>query len=88
MQTIALYKYIREDGGTTVSTSMPDCEYTQLARLVADEGKTLTNGEQFTSCVDTDAPGMWREVVAEENADESTDTELAKVIDILTGVIE
>lgn len=63
MQKIPLYRYIREGGGVTVSTEKPDEEYTELTRLVADEGYTLTNGETFTSCTDTDNPGAWTEVV-------------------------
>lgn len=41
MQTIPLYKYYREDGGVTVSPQKPECEYTQMYRVVADEGKLL-----------------------------------------------
>ena len=37
MQIINLYKYTREDGGVTVSPIKPDCEYTDMVRLVADD---------------------------------------------------
>lgn len=63
MQKIPLYRYIRADGGVTVSTEKPDAEYTELTRLVADEGYALTNGEITTPCTDTDTPGAWTEVV-------------------------
>lgn len=66
MQIIKLYKYHRPDGGVTVSPVKPDREYTELSRLVADEGMTLTDGETFTTCTDTDNPSAWTEVVDPE----------------------
>lgn len=41
MTIITLYKYTREDGGTTTSPNKPDCEYTELSRVVADKDKIL-----------------------------------------------
>ena len=68
MQIITLYRYERDDGGTTVSPVKPDCEYTEMVRLVADEGKVLTqDGENFTYCIDTDTAEGWYEVDAEEH---------------------
>lgn len=61
MQTILLYRYIRADGGITVSPEKPDTEYTELTRLVADEGYILTNGDTYTFCIDTDNPDLWIE---------------------------
>lgn len=76
MQTITLYKYTRENGGTTVSPIKPECEHTEMVRLVADDGKILTNGEVVTSCVDTDtAEGWWEIDAPEEPADEVTSEE-------------
>lgn len=72
MQTIPLYRYTRADGGVTVSTVKPDGEYTELTRLVADEGCVLTNGETTTSCTDTDNPGAWSETPDTENPNEAT----------------
>jgi hypothetical protein len=69
MQVINLYRYIREGGGTTVSTAQPDCEYTTLFRLVADEGMLLTNGTITTSCVDTHDTSVWSEIVDEHKND-------------------
>ena len=69
MRKITLYRYKREGGGVTVSTVKPDCEYTELYRLVADEGKALQKGEIITSCIDvnaTDTEG-WTEVDAPED---------------------
>ena len=72
MQKITLYKYQRVDGGTTVSTVKPECDNTIMYRLVADEGKILTNGETTACCVDTDTVDMWTEIDApEEDAPEA-----------------
>lgn len=68
MQTIKLYRYNRPDGGVTISPAKPDCEYTEMVRLVADEGFVLTDGETFTTCVDTDEPSAWTEVPDEESS--------------------
>lgn len=73
MQTIPLYRYIRPGGGVTVSTVKPDTEYTELSRLVADDGYILTDGATFTACTDTDNPSAWSEVVDTENPEEATD---------------
>lgn len=61
MQKITLYRYIRPDGGVTVSTKKPETEYTELNRLIADDGHTLTDGKTFTYCIDTDKPNLWTE---------------------------
>lgn len=62
MQIINLYKYERADGGVTVSPIKPDCEYTEMYRLVADEGKVLTNGENTTICIDAESREGWVEI--------------------------
>ena len=63
MQIITLYKYTRADGGTTISPVKPDCEHTEMVRLVADEGKVLTqDGENFTVCVDVETADGWYEI--------------------------
>ena len=72
MQKIPLYRYTRPDGGVTVSTVKPETDYTELTRLVADDGYTLTNGETTTTCTDTDNPGAWSEVPDTENPNEAT----------------
>lgn len=71
MQMIPLYRYIREDGGVTVSTVKPDCEYAEKIRLVADEGKMLTlGGETLCACADVDSIDGWYEVDAPEEKEE------------------
>ena len=81
MRIITLYKYTREDGGTTVSPVKPEGEYTEMYRLVADEGKVLTNGETVATCVDTDTPEEWTEIDDPEPEPDETATyaELAQV---------
>ena len=63
MEIIKLYRFIRPEGGVTVSPVMPEGEYTEMVRLVADENKLLTkDGENLTSCVDTETSEGWYEV--------------------------
>lgn len=63
MKVITLYRYLRPSGGITVSTEKPDCEYTTLVRLIADEGMLLTDGDISTQCVDVDNSDGWSEIV-------------------------
>lgn len=57
-----LYRYERDGGGITVSPNKPNKPYTTLHRLVADEGKVLTDGETVTLCIDVDSTEGWREI--------------------------
>ena len=67
MQIIKLYKYNRPDGGVTVSPVVPEGEYTTMVRLVADEGKELTqDGVNTTPCADVESADGWYEVDAPE----------------------
>ena len=82
MQIIPLYRYIRKNGGITVSPNKPDTEYTEMVRLVADDGKVLTNdGENFTTCVDTDTADGWYEVDSHES--EATDDDYQSALEDL-----
>jgi hypothetical protein len=69
MKTKALYRFIRDDGGVSVSPIIPeDKKYTVMVRLVADEGKALTKDrENFYTVVDTDSPLGWEEMEHKEN---------------------
>lgn len=62
MEIRTLYRYERENGKVTVSPNKPDTEYTECLRLIADEGKILTNGETETSCIDEDTADGWTEI--------------------------
>lgn len=75
MQIITLYRIIRPDGGVTVSPVKPDGEYTELYRLIADDGMVLTNGETVTACTDTNTPDVWAEIADTENPDEATEAD-------------
>ena len=68
MQIKILYKTIRHDGSVTVSPNKPENgEYTELLRLIADEGKLLTqNGTDTCPCVDTDTAEGWYEIYESE----------------------
>ena len=59
MSIIPLYRYTRPDGGVTVSPIKPDAEYTELCRLIADEGMAITNGVIITDCIDVDSADGW-----------------------------
>lgn len=74
MRIIPLYKFIRSDGGVTVSPIKPEGEYSEMFRLVADENKLLKNGEVETVCVDVLSTDSWEEIDPGELG--STDTEL------------
>ena len=75
MQKIPLYRYIREDGGVTVSTVKPDVEYTNMFRLVADEGYILTDGVSKTNCTDVYDPAPWTEIVDANYVKEDVEVE-------------
>ena len=62
MITKTLYRYKREDGGITVSPERPSVKYETLYRLIADEGKILTDGSITTHCIDTETLYQWSEI--------------------------
>lgn len=62
MQRVILYRYADAEGRVTVSPEMPDGEYSQTYRLIADEGCALTDGSAVCGCVDTDSPDDWTEI--------------------------
>lgn len=65
MQIINLYKYERENGGVTVSPINPYPKtFHPMYRIVADEGKVLTNGIIETTCMDIETNDFfnWKEV--------------------------
>lgn len=64
MQTITLYRYTRPDGGISVSPIKPNVEYTEMVRLIADEGKALTDGINTTMCIDVSSAEGWTEIDA------------------------
>lgn len=79
MQKVTLYRYTRTEGGVTVSPVKPEGEFTELYRLIADEGMELTDGVNRTTCTDTADPSAWTEVAVD--GEEATDPDLATVED-------
>lgn len=78
MQVKTLHKTIRPDGGVTVSPDKPESgEYTEMLRLIADDGKLLTqNGSDTTPCVDVETTEGWYEVDAPEEETETFEMEV------------
>lgn len=69
MKTKVLYKYTRDDGGITVSINKPECEYTELVRIIAENGKRITkDGENLYIVIDQDTIEGWYEVSAPEES--------------------
>ncbi len=63
MTVKTLYRYIRPDGGVTVSLDKPDGAYTERCRLIADEGMILSHPDhENTSCIDVDSADGWTEI--------------------------
>ena len=63
MEIKPLYRFLREDGGVTESLDKPDgAEYTTRYRLIASEGKLLTDGDMETYCIDVDSAYGWSEI--------------------------
>ena len=75
-----LYKIIRADGGVTISTTKPDGDYIPYLRLVADEGKAMTNGTISAPVIDVPEgdQNLWTEI-DDEDAD-MTAEEIAEMI--------
>lgn len=59
MRIVNLYRYEREPGKITVSPIEPEITYTIAYRLIADEGKAITNGDVITGCVDVNSAEGW-----------------------------
>lgn len=63
MEVRELYKYKREDGGTTVSPIKPNCDYETMYRIIASDGCEVTlDGINMYYCVDTDIKDGWYEI--------------------------
>ena len=88
MQKITMYRYERPDGGVTISPTLPEgvVDYDIRYRLIADDGKAMTDGEIVAECVDTATPDEWTEIDAP--ADEDEDKQYAEAGKILMGVSE
>lgn len=75
MQMITLYRYMRTSGGVTTSPVEPDgTDYDLRYRLIADEGKVLTDGVTETYCVDVETTEGWMEIDDAEGLGSATAT--------------
>ena len=86
MQTVTIYRYARADGGITASPVAPTdgIAYDIRYRLIADDGKVLTDGTSTTACVDAASPTGWAEI--DDPGETSETEEKAEAFDILMGV--
>jgi hypothetical protein len=59
-----LYRYIGRNGIITSLVHLDDAKYYPMYRLIADEGKVLTDGEQVIKSIDIFAEdlGKWTEI--------------------------
>lgn len=83
MQTITLYRYVRPDGGVTTSPVKPNGEYTEMYRLIADDGKAVTDGKTTAACIDVSSPDGWTEI--DDPGDMTKIEQKAAAYDILMG---
>lgn len=68
MEIRTVYKYDRGNRKITVSPAKPDCDYTEMYRIIAGEGMSVTqDGVSFYSCVDTDSAEGWIEEESKED---------------------
>ena len=57
-----VYDYAYSDSGFMIERD--GVGYTTRCRLIADEGKILTNGDTETFCIDVDSADGWTEIDA------------------------
>ena len=63
MKIKLLHRFLHEDGGITESLNKPDgVKYTTRYRLIASDGKLLTDGTTETFCIDVDSADGWTEI--------------------------
>ena len=60
MQIINLYRYENSDGSVSVTpTKRDESDEVWSYRVIADEGKGITDGNIVTECIDTHTPAEW-----------------------------
>ena len=71
MEIKALYRYVRPDGGITVSPIKPNCDYSEKYRIIAGKDKSVTlNGIDLYKSYEADFFEGWYEVDNPEIIDE------------------
>lgn len=88
MNIVALYRYENESGSVSITPEKrneEDIEYQY--RLIADEGKLITDGENTFLCIDTNNVSQYFEI--DKPVDESSIdlglSQKAAAFDIITG---
>ena len=63
MRKVTLYRYKREDGGISISPNKPNTNFTTKLRLIADNGKHLSNdgGQRRCKVIDVESDEGWIE---------------------------
>lgn len=70
-----LYKYENTDGSYSVSPiQREETDIPYMFRVIADEGKILTDGINTTPCIDTHTPEIYTEI--DEPPEPSPESEL------------
>lgn len=63
MTTKNLYKYENSDGSISISpVQREETDTPYMFRVIADEGKVLTDGTNTTACIDTHTPEIYTEI--------------------------
>lgn len=75
MEVRTLYRY-EQDGKVIVSPIKPLGDYTTTYRVIAEDGKEITDGAYTATVIDTDNPNEWTEVEV---------AEAEEIVNILTG---
>lgn len=70
MRIVNLYRYERDPGKITTSPIEPEMEYTIVYRLIADEGKAITDGDIVTECIDVNSAEGWTDCDLPEEVEE------------------
>ena len=73
MTTTLLYRYKDAKGGTIVSPRQPNEEYQLMYRIIADEGKGITNGQIVTTVIDVSSTEGWIDCEIEQQASDTPD---------------
>ena len=71
MTIIQLYKY-QENGATVVSPRDPGVAYEPMYRLIAEEGKEITDGTTVTTCIDVESTEGWEDYDPDGPSDYAT----------------
>lgn len=84
MNVIPLYRFVRPDGGITVSPDKPEGEYTPMYRVIAGDGMLVTlDGVDVYPCIDTPTSEGWYEIF--DTTQTSGELSPEQALSIITG---